>query len=151
MDYPIMAWKKILVFCLFFLATPFSHAESMNGFGQTVQIYTHFTKIIGKPTWLLEIYDIDSNQVLPYLFDITEQDNFWVAFSFGRNYRITASTVRFFPFPATIHNFCHLEDGILSGKSLYVTLSGPLTPARQSIQCHVMRYPNTQFTIAPSE
>ncbi|OGT45915.1 MAG: hypothetical protein A3E83_02410 [Gammaproteobacteria bacterium RIFCSPHIGHO2_12_FULL_41_20] len=161
-----MAWKKFFIIyrsCLLKPAmrilsiigltlylNPISYAQAIDNFGQTVQIYTHFSEIIGKPSWLLVIYDVDTNQVLPYMFDITELDNFWVAFSFSRNYRIAASTLRFFPFPTSIHNFCHLEDGVVSGQSFYVTLSGPLTPNRRLIHCQVMRYPNSQFTIVPS-
>lgn len=117
-----------------------------NLMGQTLQIYTHFHSIVGKPSWLLIIRDVNTGQVSPYLFDLRHNNNFWVAFTYGHTYRITASTLKFGPY-AEINNFCHLEDGILSGKSLYMTLSGNLTPDRQNSRCYVMKYADTPFTI----
>ncbi len=113
---------------------------------QTLQIYTNFKSIWGKPSWLLIIRDVDTGLVSPYLFDIQKNDNFWVAFSYGHNYRITASVLQF-PGCAEIKNFCNLENGIISGKSMYMTLSGVLSPNPFMLKCHVMKYADSNFTI----
>lgn len=128
------------------LISLFSFAHAENPLGQTLQIYTHFKKILGKPSWLLIVRDVDTGQVSPYLFDLKHNDNFWVAFTYGHSYRVTASTVKFGAF-AEINNFCNLEDGILSGKSMYITLSGSLTPDRNTSKCFVSKFHEDNFTI----
>lgn len=126
---------------LFFTA---AHAETP--LGQTLQIYTRFQSIIGKPSWLLIVRDVDTGQVSPYLFDLKHNDNFWVAFTYGHSYRVTASTLKFGAY-AVINNFCRLENGILSGKSMMITLSGKLSPDPASSTCHVMKYSDVPFTV----
>lgn len=143
-----MAIKKIcqislLCLCLFGIALS---VKAQSSLGQTLQINTHFRSIIGKPTWLLIIRDVDSGQVLPYLFDIRHNDNFWVAVTFERSYRVVVSNLKFGPF-AVINNFCGLENGILSGKSMYITLTGMLTPDPDSSACHVLKYSDMPFTV----
>lgn len=114
---------------------------------QTIQINTHFSYIVGMPAWLLIIRDVDTGRVSPFLFDIRNNDNFWLAFSSGRNYRVTASTLTFGHY-AIINNFCRLEDGVLSGKSMAISLTGVLTPNSRDIHCHVRRYDDTiPFTV----
>lgn len=112
---------------------------------QTVQINTRFSSIIGKPTWLVIIRDIKSGQVLPYQFDIKNNENYWIAFSSERAYRITASYLKFGPY-AKIENFCHLENGILDGQSLIVSVTGQLTPNPKNTKCHVIKQRNAYFT-----
>lgn len=114
---------------------------------ETLQIYTNFKTFIGKPTWLLVLRDVQTGLVSPYVFDIRNKNNFWVAFSYGHSYQITASTLTFGKF-AVIHNFCGLENGILPGISLYLTLTGILTPDKNTISCHIESYQNLNFTIA---
>ena len=136
-----MAIKKwILTFALC-VSTLFFNSVlfAQNPFGQVIQINTNFRSIIGKPNWLLIIRNEETGQVFPYIFDITVQDNFWLAFTYGRTYRITASKLTFGPY-AIIHNFCNLEDGMLSGKSMIITLTGDLTPATATSHCKVMRF-----------
>lgn len=123
--------------------------NAANLIGQTLQINTRFHSITGKPVWLLVLRDADTGVVVPYMYDIRNNDNFWLALSYGRNYIITASTLKFGPF-AMIHNFCHLENGILSGKSMIITLSGDLTPAPVTFKCHVVKYNDNAFSVAPS-
>ena len=117
---------------------------------QTLQINTHFRNIIGKPTWLLIVRDVNSGEVRPYLFDIRNNDNFWVAFTSGRSYRVTVSNLTFGPY-AIINNFCRLEDGILNGQSMVITLSGDLTPVPETSSCNVLLYNNNEFPIVNSQ
>lgn len=144
-----MAIKKLCRFLLFsvslFLILP-CQAQFSPVLGQTLQINTRFSSIIGAPTWLLIIRDMDSGQVMPYLFDITETENFWVIFTIGRSYEVTVSNLKFGPY-AIINNFCHLEDGIISGKSMWIRLSGELSPNRRKIICHVMKYRDMPFPV----
>jgi len=128
----------------------FSPVYAGDAIAQTLQIYTHFKLIEGKPSWLLILRDQESGQVFPYLFDVKQNDNFWVAFSKEHDYKVTASEVKFGPC-AVIHNFCHLQDGVLSGKSMYVTLSGVISPNRQTAHCHVTTYNDTHFYVVRPE
>ncbi|HLB57200.1 MAG TPA: hypothetical protein VJL60_00110 [Gammaproteobacteria bacterium] len=114
--------------------------------GQTLQVYTHFREIIGKPSWLLIIRDVNTEQVFPYLFDIRNNDNFWVAFTEGHSYRVTVSNLKFGT-DSVINNFCGLENGILSGKSMYITLSGTLSSDRATSKCFVQTYNGMPFTV----
>lgn len=113
-----------------------THAD---GLGETLQINTHFNSIAGKPTWLLIVRDVTNGQVLPYLFDIRNQDNYWIAFTVGHAYRITRSALTFGTY-ASISNFCHLEDGIITGRSMFITLTGDLTPIAKSSHCQITSY-----------
>ena len=145
-----MARKKIgqcCCFLLLFLLLFMCHTAYSNQLiQQTVQIYTHFKSILGQPTWLVILRDAESGQILPYQFDIKNNDNFWLAFASERSYRITVSRLKFGNF-AAINNFCGLENGILSGKSLFITLTGDLTPDAASSKCTIMKYNDTPFTI----
>lgn len=114
--------------------------------GQAIQIYTQFKYFVGKPTWVLIIRDVDTGLVIPYIFDIRNNENYWVAFTYGHNYRITSSNLKFGTY-AEISNFCGLEDGILSGTSMYMTLTGVLTPDVKTSKCFVHQYKNSSFTI----
>lgn len=120
--------------------------QAQTSLGQTLQINTRFRSIIGKPVWLLIIRDVDTGIILPYLFDIKNNQDFWVAFTFARNYQITVSELKFGPF-AIIHNFCHLEGGVMSGKSMILTLTGDLTPSPQTSTCHNLTYNDSAFPI----
>lgn len=132
----------MLHFLLLFISMLISLPSlGQSNIGQTLQVNTHFTSIIGNPTWLLIIRDVNTGVVLPYVFDIRNNDNFWVAFTVGRSYRITASTLKFGPF-AKINNFCHLENGIITDKSFWITLSGELSPNPKSFKCNVTKYLN---------
>ncbi len=141
------------------LSSCYAYADNQ-GFGQTIQITTHLRSFVGKPTWLLEVRDVDNNQTIPYLFDITRGSNFWIALTYGRNYLITASRLKFNTYRSRyniyrvheINNFCQLESRghINKGESIVVTLQGDLSPNPNSYTCHVMTYGDTQFSIAPS-
>ncbi len=135
------------LFALFWLSLCMTSASAQNPFGQTLQINTYFRSVIGSPTWLLIIRDEDTGVVIPYMFDIKREDNFWIAFTYGHSYRVTASTVKWGPF-AVIHNFCRLEDGILSRQSMIISLSGKLTPYRYSSFCKVIKFKSIEFPVA---
>lgn len=112
---------------------------------QSLQIYTHFFRIVGRPTWLLELRDVESGQVFPYIFDVKDNDNFWIAFTKEHSYQVVASEVSFDD--CKIHNFCHLENGILKGKSMFIRITGTLSPNRYASSCHVQKFSGTQFVI----
>lgn len=143
-----MTIKKICAVFLLSLSTllGITAVNAQDPFGQNIQITTNFRSLMGKPTWLLVIRDVQNGQVLPYLYEIKNNDNFWIAFTYGHSYRVVASTLKFGRF-AVINNFCHLENGILTGKSMIVTLTGDLTPNRATARCKVLKYSDTAFTI----
>lgn len=147
-----MPIKKIcaVLFLIILCAEQSAYSENSLEQTQTLQIYTNFKSIIGKPSWLLIIRDVETGLVSPYLFDIRNNDNFWVAFTYGHHYRITASTLQF-DGRAVIKNFCRLESGIISGKSMYMTLSGVLTPDPHTFKCNVMKYGDMKFTIVKND
>lgn len=119
----------------------FSKAYSQSSFGEMIQINTDLSSFIGRPSWTLIIRDVQTGQVLPYLFDFYTEQNFWIAFTAGHSYRIMASNLKFGPY-ATISNFCHLENGVLNGESFIVTLKGQLSPDPCSYTCTVRKYKN---------
>ncbi|MDA8561929.1 hypothetical protein N9L02_02310 [Gammaproteobacteria bacterium] len=135
-----------IMFIVFISISSFVNAKNSREDSQTLQIYTNFKKIIGKPKWLLIIRDIDTGLVSPYLFDIEKNSNFWIAFSYGHNYSITASTIKFNGC-GELKNFCNLEKNTFFGRSMYMTLSGMLTPDPTMLKCKVMKYSDTKFNI----
>ncbi len=140
-----MFTQGIFILVIFFLHIS-SYALPSLAETQTLQIYTHFQTFIGKPTWLLIVRDVESGLVSPYIFDIRNNDNFWVAFTFGHHYKVTTSKLTFDRY-AVINNFCGLENGILSGVSMFMKLTGSLTPDPKTMKCHVTKYQDTQLTI----
>ena len=163
--------NKKLVSCtsiLFYLylAVPItSYAQNNDGAGQTIQIYTQLDSFVGRPSWLITIHDIDHNQNIPYIFDFDTENNFWMAFTYGRNYLITGSELQFSPYRTypnrfysnyyserKINNFCHLESGgrILHGESMYIMLRGKLTPNSDTYTCHVSQFRDSNFSVTPT-
>lgn len=147
-----MAKKSILMIglsTLLLLLSSASSAQPMDNFGQTVQIRTDLRSFTGKPTWLLIIRDIDHNQVIPYLYDFDTESNFWIAFTYSRNYVITVSEMSFSPSGRKIRNFCHLESmGAIQRGSLNIYLTGKLTPREYTSTCQVLKYSDANFNIA---
>lgn len=138
-------------------------AQPTDGLGQTVQITTQLDSFVGRPSWLIVIRDIDHDQNIPYVYDFDTENNYWVAFTFSRNYVITTSELQFSPYRSypnrfysyyyserKISNFCHLESGgrIMRGESVYITLRGKLTPNADTYTCHVASYHDSNFSIA---
>ena len=125
--------------------------QGLDGLGQTVQIHTRLHSFVGKPIWTLIIRDLDHGQNIPYVFDFTRGDQYWVALTYGRNYLITASRLqietprsRFNMFKNyRISNFCNIESmgRIIRGKSMMIQLQGDLSPDSNTYSCNVTYYP----------
>lgn len=143
----IKTFCKLGLFAILLLSNSIVFASVENPYGQTIQINTNFRDIIGTPSWLLILRDEDSGQVLPYVFDIKNNENFWVAFSAARVYRVTVSSLKFSP-EVMINDFCHLEGGIITGRSKLVRLRGLLSPDRNSSTCNILTYKDMPFPIA---
>jgi hypothetical protein len=144
-----MAINKICqvgLLCLCLLNISSTYAEE-SPFGQTFQITTRLNSYVGKPSWLIIVRDVNTGQVLPYLYDITTTDNFWLGFTFSHAYQVITSELEFGPPNAAIHNYCHLEDGVLDRESFTVTVTGDLTPNRLTSHCHVFKYKQFNFPI----
>ncbi len=139
----MMLKNLALGLCCFILlcASTVGWAEIINNPSRhTLQINTNFTSVIGKPSWLLIMRDTETGQVWPYLFDIREKNNSWVAFVLGgKTYKITASTLTFGPL-AIVRNFCHLEDGVIESKSFFITITGALSPDPNAMRCNILKY-----------
>ncbi len=131
-----------LVSLSFFIASPLLHAQ--NDVAQTLSITTNLTAIVGDPVWLLELRDMESGQVLPYLFDVKNKDNFWVAYSKEHRYQVKASVLKFGPY-ATVNNFCYLENGVMTGKSMTIHITGKLSPGLRRARCHVTKFNQPAF------
>lgn len=139
----IMMKKCLLIVGFVFLlgsGSLFANPDQ-DDFGQTIQINTQFHSFLGHPSWLLVIRDLDHGQNIPYLYDFDRGTNFWLAFTYGGNYLITASTLTFNPYHQTVNNFCGLESRgrIMRGVSLYITMTGDLTPHSTTFRCRVLK------------
>lgn len=148
--------KKLIVCTWILLASTSVYANpDADGLGQTIQINTRLHSFVGKPSWLLIIRDIDHNQNIPYLFDVTRGKDFWIAFTFSRNYLITVSNLQFSPYKnmpwrsKRTNNFCHLESNgrIIRNLSISVTIEGALSPNTNGYTCHVSYFSNPNFTV----
>lgn len=127
-------------------------AQPIDDFGQIIKIRTNFRSWIGKPTWTLIIRDVDHNQVIPYVFDIRKGTNYWVAFTYSRNYVVTVSELTFHPYDRKIYNFCNLESmgAIQRGTSMDVYIQGNLSQNTDTFTCNVLKYTDTNFNISNS-
>ncbi|MBA3661318.1 MAG: hypothetical protein H0W64_06300 [Gammaproteobacteria bacterium] len=151
-----MLIKQIGFCAALFLGAGTIALSDPNPFGQTIQIQTRLHAFVGRPTWLIEIRDLDHNETIPYLYDFDGGRNLWLLFTRGRNYLITASTLSFSPYSVRpyrtkkIYNFCGLESQgrIWRGQSLTVHLEGELSPNRNRYRCNVTSYKDTNFTIS---
>ncbi|HLB41691.1 MAG TPA: hypothetical protein VJN02_02365 [Gammaproteobacteria bacterium] len=154
-----LSLKHLGYILLLSMTLSISFAEDNNGLGQVIQVYTRLHTFTGKPSWLLMIRDVDNHQNIPYVFDIKTGTNFWVAFTYSKNYLITISELQFSPYRRDpyyikkIKNFCQLESRgrLIRGQSLYITISGDLTPNTDTFTCHVSKYADANFTIVVPE
>lgn len=154
-----MPKKSLIHFLILSWCLTASVSYAADGIGQTIQITTRFNAWMGKPTWLLTIRDLDHNQTIPYLFDITRGENYWVALTYGRNYLISASNLQietYYPRRNKfknyrIKNFCCLESQgrIHRGESLYITISGDLTPNSDTYFCNMISIPGPITIVHP--
>jgi len=135
------------------LATTVGYCQRGNGLGQTIQINTDFRSAISKASWTLIIRDIDHNQVIPYVYDIDQGTNYWMAFTYGRNYLITVSELTFYPSDRKIKNFCGLESmgAVERGTSMQIQLSGRLSRNPDTFNCNVLKYADSNFNINTPE
>ena len=143
--------------CIFTLPVFAQDEQDENELGQTIQIYTHLHSFVGTPTWLLIIRDLDHDQNIPYLFDIKRGDNFWVAFTYGRNYLITVSRLEISTYKSRtnsfrnfrMNDFCNLQSNghIMRGESMSITINGDLFPNSDSYSCNASTYIDPHFTI----
>src|SRR5579883_513339 len=79
-------YHGLLLFLCLTASSAYAQPIGPDGLGETIQIYTRFRSFLGKPSLLLIIRDVDSDQSIPYLFDVTRGDDFWFALTYGRNY-----------------------------------------------------------------
>lgn len=156
--------KLIMIICSFLATSLFSSLAlaqvGSDGLGQTIQINTRLRSFVGKPSWLLIIRDVDHDQNIPYLFEFTKGQDFWLAFTYGRDYLIQASRLQIESYQARyntfknyrINNFCHIESmgRIAKGESMIITITGDLSPNDNTYRCHVMKYSDSNFVIVPS-
>lgn len=157
----IMLNKKLIVSIALFIFSNtaasilYAQPDGPYGLGQIIQITTSFNRIVGNPTWLLEIRDLDHNQTIPYLMDIRQGDNYWTFVTYSRHYLVQASNLQielhkpyndFRNYRTT--DFCHLESRgrILKGESISVFISGDLTPNTNTYSCQVSIYPDNIVT-----
>jgi hypothetical protein len=152
LEYHSMALKKacVIVTLISSVITTICRADAYPYPGQTLQINTYLNSLIGYPSWTLIIRDAESERVLPYLFEFTDTNHFWIAFTTSRSYIVTASTLKWGPY-AIIHNFCHLENGLLTNQSMIITLKGELSPNLHSFKCKVQKYSDAPFPIVNNE
>lgn len=148
---------KVFAFVLCFMSHSLVPIYAQNdGFGQVIKIQTHLRSFIGRPSWLVTVRDIDHNQNMPYVFEITRGDQFWLIPTLSRNYLITISNMQFSPYrrnpygSKTTNNFCNLESRgrIIRNQSISVYLEGDLSPYTATYSCTVSKYADTNFPIA---
>ena len=123
----------LLLLCLPVFAAGYAPVLQINCFLRDI------SNLHGAPGWTLILRDVDSGEVRPYFLDISKKNSFWVKFAPGHNYRVTASQLAFGG-QKMIGNFCELEDGVLGGVSMMITLSGRLTPDRATSRCRVFKF-----------
>lgn len=135
------------------LAASSAYCQPGNELGQTIQINTNLRSAISKASWTLIIRDIDHNQVIPYVYDIDQGNNYWMAFTYGRNYLVTVSELTFYPSDRKIRNFCGLESmgAIQRGTSMQIHLSGKLSRNPDTFDCNVLKYSDSNFNISTPE
>lgn len=131
--------KKIKLLLALLSGFIYQACAAQDPFMHTLQINTLFKQVYGKPTWELILRNTETGQVWPYLFDISKRNNSWTAFILARSYRVTVSKLQFGPF-GNINNFCGLENLDLSDQSLYLTLTGKLSPVPNTFRCRLMKY-----------
>lgn len=131
---------------LFYVLPAFAQSSPL---GQTLQIHTNFRTIAETPlpTWTLIIRDVNTGVVTPYMFDIREHDNFWIAFTYGHAYRVTASRLKFGNCNV-ISNFCNLEKGVIDRHSFWIHITGDLDPTLKTLKCRAIKHKDMAFNIA---
>lgn len=127
-------FSPYLCFCLLFLCITKSLAMPV------VQIQGDLRTVSGNPRWLILLRNPDNGSTTPWMYDVKQAVNHWVILPGSHAYQIVASELLFND-RTIFHNFCGIEDGVITGKSMQITLSGQLSPTTDTIRCHVISYP----------
>jgi hypothetical protein len=143
----IKKWCQLGFLSISLIFTTYAYALPIVLPGETLQINTHLRSITGKPTWVLVLRDIESQKVLPYMFDIKNNDNYWIAFSLSHTYQVVSSNLRF-DAHNEINNFCGLEDTHINGVSMLINLTGRLTPDAGTSHCNTIKFKSYPLPIA---
>jgi hypothetical protein len=154
-------WAGCLIASLTYAHPAFDETQGLDGLGQVINIHTRLDSTVGKAIWTLIIRDLDTGQNIPYIFDFIHGDNHWVAFTFSRNYLITASRLQIVV-PRSrynqyknyrISNFCNIESmgRIVRGRSMVINLKGDLSPNRDKYTCIASSFPDGPTFIAKPE
>ena len=104
-----------------------------------IQVQGQLTGIEDSPTWLILLSNVDDGSIIPWMHDFGQGRSDWLVFPEGHDYRIVASELRF-AHNTVFPNFCSLQDGILSDRSVQIFLRGKLSPAMDSFNCHVFSF-----------
>lgn len=125
----------------------------MDDLGQAISINTNLKSFKNNPSWTLIIRDVEHGQNIPYVFDFTQTENNWLAFTFGTDYTIVSSQLSFGPEGHTIENFCQVEGmgRLQHGKGMNIVITGKLTPRGNAYQCQVERYLQPHFAVSTNE
>lgn len=152
-----MQLRKWIVFTVITLILFFTAgrllAGDANNTGQILKINLNLQRFIGKPAWLIVIRDVDHNQNIPYLYDITRNQDYFVALTYGHDYYVVTSEMTLNPYDVKIRNFCGLESmgAIHRGISMDIMVSGKLTKNRNLVSCRVLKYVDPNFNITPQD
>jgi hypothetical protein len=149
--------RILLLLAMCFTTHIVNAQDENNPLGQTIEIDTRFQSFEGNPIWTLIIRDLDHDQNIPYIFDVRSGGNHWVAFTYGRNYLISASSMQLETYQSRynkyknyrLKNFCQIESHgrIIRGESMHIVLEGNLSPYTDSFTCNVSTYPDGNFFI----
>ena len=71
-----LRYYKLLLFLTLFIAPLLCLAEA----SPLIKIHTRLKEIGPLPSWLIIIYDLNSSAVYPYLYDLSEPENFFSYF-----------------------------------------------------------------------
>jgi hypothetical protein len=136
--------------CTLLLLSPILAVADDGDFGQIIKIHTDLCSLYGSPSWLLIIRDLDHGVNLPYVYDFTQGQNFWLALAHSKNYLITVSQMHFYTYNVrensyrqyTIKNFCGLQSfgRIIRGDSISIYMTGDLKPYPDTLVCNVSQY-----------
>lgn len=154
-----MEIKKTLLFILLALSCSMpclagdTDDDDMDDLGQVIHINTYLKSFKEIPSWTLIVRDAEHGQNIPYIYDFTDVNNTWLAFTFGTDYTIISSRLSFSPSGRTIENFCHLEGmgRLTHGKGMNITITGKLTPHGHAYECSVERYAQPYFVVTTNE
>lgn len=139
------------------LTTSLTHAfdGSNNTFQHALQVKTNVYSIVGKSILTIIIRDIDRNENIPYVFEFTPGNQYWVLPIPSHNYFVLSARLQITKYDPRcnayknyrINNFCHIESRgrILRGKSVDLFVQGDLSPNTNKYSCQVKTYPDGNY------